>query len=108
MSDHGSASLHAGLIERARPRKRMPVPEGVVPFPSPRQGRNSAPLEPLDMRALLAERFAEDPGHDRRVPRRGLTVRVEPELYTALQRLRKRGRTAQSVLHDALVRYLAN
>lgn len=101
----GMASLHAGLILRARP---------VAARPPERPERTVQPL-----RADLVRRVAPPPApvaklvafsRSHAMPRQrfGLTVRVGQGLHGMLFRTRRRtGQTTQDILHAALVRYLA-
>jgi hypothetical protein len=118
-----TASLHSGLIQRARP-KVVPLREdagpgraAVVPLRASDIARArpaAAPLasveRPLAPRAEVvcgsrAGAFPAEPAPFRRF---GLTVRVGESLREMLLESRSRtGRTTQSILHDALVDYLA-
>lgn len=119
----GCASLHAGLVERAR--RPNAVQQARSPAPRPQR---------LDLSAFLVERAApparasvtsraatgaetpcrvatpvtapaeRSPGQ----PRRALTLRIEQDLHDALQAEKAlTGATNQRILHRALTRYLA-
>lgn len=96
------ASLHAGLIERAR---HSPEPNGIVKLraavaPPPKV---SGPVDlPQAQKLKTRPLIASTP------PRRyGLTVRVDPTMRGELARYTEHtGRTMQSVLHAALSGYL--
>ena len=122
-----TASLHAGLIQRARPPKVVPLREdagpgraAVVPLRAGDIGRaRPAAASLVDLarprlaRALTrANVAAECTGPDAAAvaPARrfGLTVRVGAELRGRLGAARQlTGCTGQSILHDALAAYLA-
>ncbi|MEM9138740.1 MAG: hypothetical protein AAGB15_02830 [Pseudomonadota bacterium] len=101
MHEQGMASLHAGLIERARPRPAS------APSVVPLVQRQADPAR--IMPRLRAELAAAAPQPAEEPPRRyALTVRVEPEVRRDLARLTARtGRTTQAVLHRALQAMLA-
>lgn len=99
-------SLHAGLIERSRGpafkagSEPEPRAEPVVPLFPAATGRTE-----LD-RLLATRRETQVPATVfATVPRKTLTVRVEPGLRARLDTVRG-ARTIQSVLHAALSRYL--
>ena len=119
-----TASLHAGLIQRARPAKAVPLREdacsgraSVVQLRASDIARaRPAPLGECELPGRAPARAVTPPlAHaDNMVAgvapsrRFGLTVRVGEGLRERLLEARKRtGRTAQSILHDALVSYLA-
>lgn len=126
MADHGSASLHAGLIERARP--RVALTPGVVPLlpPVSEPGRTEdmaravsarridletganplASIAELELRPVappvVMQQSAKPQGR-----RFGMTVRVDDDLHDKLMAHRRRtGRTYQSILYSALRNYL--
>lgn len=100
--DAGMAALHSGLIQRARR-------PGYVPPPEP-PARVVAPVAaPEPLVRVVAPVAAPGPIARRPERRFGLTVRVGWRLKTLLVRIRGRtGRTTQSILHDALMQYLAS
>lgn len=103
------AGLHAGLIERARPRRNLP--KGVVSMVAQRTdaviGRTATLDRVAPVSALGLEGLSPMPGSSPLQRRRGLTLRVEHDLRQQLDAERTRsGRTIQSILHDALTRYL--
>jgi hypothetical protein len=122
-----TASLHGGLIQRARPAKAPPLREdaggkraSVVPLrPGDIARARPAPASLVDIhRPAIAHVLAGavpavEPaaGPAAAVPpsrRFGLTVRVGAELRERLGHARERtGRTGQCILHDALAAYLA-
>ena len=129
--ESGTASLHAGLIQRARP--RVTLAPGVVPLhppasePGRSQGLSGAVSTPtrqfdlpvhepasLDLRPVreaivpeLEEAEEVEESHEQR-RRFALTLRVEPDLHRKLMMLRRETAcTTQSILHAALCHYLA-
>lgn len=111
----GSASLHAGMIERGRRRKvrvsNAPdenSAENVVrhAFPAsqaPQDEINAAGIQDIARDQAQAGAQTKAP----RPKRFGLTVRVEADLKTRLMLRRTRtGMTTQDILHDALTLYL--
>ena len=132
-AEDGFASLHAGLIERARPRNDAPgpVPADVAvappaaPMPpaSPPAARpvfglrgtaaEARPATVLDMVdeappaavvTVEAQPFVPRPPARKRF---GLTVRVDGEVRERLRQMAGRsGRTNQSILHEALLAHL--
>ena len=99
-------SLHAGLIERARPRALAPsgrelgsVVELYVPTPP------SSVLEPVRPATIPNRPVLGATERPRR--RFGLTVRVQAETRAALDRMRTdTGQTFQQILTRAVIRYL--
>jgi hypothetical protein len=121
-----TASLHAGLIQRARPAKVVPLRDdagagrgAVVALRAGDIARvRPAPASLVDVgppamaRVLPRSIAAVEPAGAQAAPaparRFGLTVRVGAELRERLVAARERtGRTGQSILHDALAGYLA-
>lgn len=125
MQETGSASLHAGLIERARPRPSLAP--GVIPLTSrvpgaeqARPGFGRKTLPPADQQSVLmpvkASVMVPQPENAiRQTPlpmamtqrRYGLTVRVDPETRLRLVAEKERsGLTTQEILSSALQMYL--
>lgn len=115
-------SLHAGLIERGRPRSAAPsVAPAAVPRPQPvlRADEMTEPLSVLTPvkpmtpkpvacapQPVLVPNTIRMPGLGRR-RRFGLTVRVSPETREMLDHLRdKTGQTFQQILHTAVTGHL--
>ena len=99
-------SLHAGLIERARPRAHVPserVPGPVVELYTP-------PIVPSVLEPVRRIEVPSRPalGVTERPRRRfGLTVRVHAETRAVLDRMRSEtGQTFQQILTRAVTRYL--
>jgi hypothetical protein len=110
--DFGTASLHGGLIQRARPAKVVPLRENGIPAGRAAvvslrasdiaRGRPAPAPEPAPLGR------AEETAAPDATRRFGLTVRVRGELRERLHAMRmETGRTAQSILHDALAGHLA-
>lgn len=106
MQSSGIASLHAGLIERARPKAE---PVGIAKL----RASQAAPVQvagPVNLPLVRKE-----PQKPVAVPvvaqsprRYGLTLRVDQQMREDLTRYTDySGRTVQSVLHSALSGYLA-
>jgi hypothetical protein len=120
-----SASLHAGLIQRTRPAARVvPLRElSRAPLATHRKTEAAAPAgaivaalheseirpAPASAASVAAVGAIAAPAGRWSFRRRfGLTVRVGGALRELLVHARRRtGRTTQSILHDALVQYLA-
>ena len=122
-----TASLHAGLIQRARPPKVVPLREDgfagrapVVqlrasdiararPAPTPLVRADHPRVVPARAEtAPTVERAEARPAGATPSRRFGLTVRVDESLRERLLGARLRtGRTTQSILQDALAGYLA-
>lgn len=102
MHSGGIASLHAGLIERARPKAE---PIGIVKL----QASQAAPVHvagPVNLPIVRKEppRPVMIPQSQRRF---GLTLRVDHQMRQDLARYTDySGRTVQSVLHSALSGFL--
>ena len=111
-------SLHAGLIERGRPRSTAP---SLAPRPAPVLRADEMP-EPLSVltpvkplapkpvatapKPVLVPNTIRMPGLGRR-RRFGLTVRVSPETREMLDHLRdETGQTFQQILHSAVTGHL--
>ena len=96
------ASLHAGLIERARV---MPGPAGIIKL---RSATASPPKVAGPVQLPQAQHLTARPLVPHIPARRyGLTLRVDYELRQDLARFTEQtGRTMQSVLHSALAGYL--
>lgn len=102
MQNSGIASLHSGLIERARPR---PEPTGILKLRAtgapPAQVRGPVLLPQVKKPAVSHLSVIAE------TRRFGLTLRVDHEMRQDLARYTEHtGRTVQSVLHAALSGYL--
>jgi len=96
-----TASLHAGLIQRARPAAPATVPRPVVPAPASDDGDVVHRLRQPGIWTTGGSEALVD-------PRVGLTVRVAPSIRARLHMIKGRtGRTVQSLLHEALLTYLS-
>lgn len=98
MHNSGIASLHAGLIERARPKAE---PIGILKL----RASNAAPVQVAGPVSLpLVHKAPQRPVPKPKSPQRyGLTLRVDQELRRELTKYTEHtGRTVQSVLHSAL------
>ena len=103
MQNSGIASLHSGLIERARPSTREPVGilklrAAVAPPPKVSGPVELPHVQTLKPRPLLPSTTPK---------RYGLTLRVDPRMRRDLAEFTSQtGRTVQNVLHAALAGYL--
>ena len=115
MHHSGIAPLHAGLIERARPRPTL-TPGGIPLAPRasetpilqkvPPSGERIGPVPFLAADASAA--LPQVQPHPRPPRKRyGLTVRVGPDMRAELAALTDQtGLTLQSILHTAVARYV--
>lgn len=99
-------SLHAGLIERARPRAALQIVREIDQVVEPRPSNALlAALTPVRPKRPPQETM-EVLQHERR-SRFGLTVRVYAETRCALERLRaETGDTFQQILHRAVLDHI--
>ena len=111
--ESGTASLHAGMIERARPRREA-LDDPFAPVRPVKEQGAIPPLDPARERPVFGLRRVQPvsaPETASPVPtgrRYGLTVRVHADLRERLRQFgQMTGRTNQSILHEALEARLA-